>query len=65
MIGGIEGSVWRWPLEEIGKHLGLEGLKWLLKQPFVLMGIDLPIWAWMLALPVILVVVVIAWRLDE
>ena len=61
MIAGIEGSFWRWLFEEIGKHLGLEGLKWLLKHPLVLMRIDLPIGVWMvLAVAVIILVVVSA-----
>jgi hypothetical protein len=66
MIGGIEGSFWRW----LAEHLGLEGLKWLLKQPFVLMGIDLPIGVWMVLallaviLVVVLIVVLIEWLVD-
>lgn len=55
LIGDVLEWLERWLFEEIGKHLGLEGLKWLLKQPFV----GFPIWAWLavLALAVILVVV--------
>jgi hypothetical protein len=45
------------------EHLVEEALHWLVKQHLVLMGMDFPIWIWVvLALAVILVVVLNAWR---
>jgi hypothetical protein len=53
-IAGVEGWLVDWLLE----HLALKGTVWLLKQHLNLVGLDLPIWIWMvLALAAILVVV--------
>ena len=63
MIGGI----WSWLVEHLLERAGEEGLVWLLKQHYVLMGMDFPIWVWMvvLALAVILVVAWWNWEPDE
>jgi hypothetical protein len=58
--------IWGWLVELVEHHLVKMGLVWLFTQHYVLMGMDFPIWVWMvvLALAVILVVVLIAWWID-
>lgn len=53
-----------WLVDWLVEHLIiLEGMRWLLKQHLVLMGVELPVWIWIgLALAVILVLV--AWWSD-
>jgi hypothetical protein len=58
LTAGIEGSFWRWLIE----HIGEMRLVLLLKQHYVLMGMDFQIWVWIVI--ALALVVLIAWLLD-
>jgi hypothetical protein len=59
--------IWGWLVELVEHHLVKMVLVWLFTQHYVLMGMDFPIWIWMvmLALAVILVVAWWNWEPDE
>jgi hypothetical protein len=59
LIAGILGGV----VWELVKLAGEHSLIWALKQPYTMMGMDLPIGVWIVLAPaVILVAVPIAWH---
>jgi hypothetical protein len=64
---GLIGGIWGWFERWLVEHLGEMGLVWLLKQHYVLMGLDFQIWVWIvLALAVVILVgVLIAWLVDS